>query len=79
MGVLAPGSKHAGPSAQPPTDMSGNFLPNVSRELLTNIFPNCLDLISKVSEIFLKNLKTPPSGARGGSQCFWGVYISFFG
>ena len=25
MGVLAPGSAHARPSAQPPIDMSGNF------------------------------------------------------
>ena len=28
---------------------------------------------------FKKPLKTPPSWARGGPQCFWGVYISFFG
>ena len=26
MGVLTPGSAHAGPSAQPPIDTSGNFL-----------------------------------------------------
>jgi hypothetical protein len=25
LGVLAPGSTHAGPSAQPPIDISGNF------------------------------------------------------
>ena len=30
MGVLAPGSAHARPSAQPPIDMSGNFPAHVS-------------------------------------------------
>ena len=30
MGILAPGSAHAGPSAQPPNDTSGNFLAQVS-------------------------------------------------
>ena len=30
MGVLAPGSAHARPSAQPPIDVSGNFPPHVS-------------------------------------------------
>ena len=29
MGVLAPGSAHARPSAQPPIDVSGNFPPRV--------------------------------------------------
>jgi hypothetical protein len=32
MGVLAPGSAHARPSAQPPIDVSGNFSPHVSAE-----------------------------------------------
>ena len=32
MGVLAPGSAHARPSAQPPIDMSGNFPAHVSAE-----------------------------------------------
>jgi hypothetical protein len=32
MGVLAPGSAHARPSAQPPIDVSGNFPPHVSAE-----------------------------------------------
>ena len=32
MGVLAPGSAHVRPSAQPPIDMSGNFSPHVSAE-----------------------------------------------
>ena len=31
-GVLAPGSAHARPSAQPPIDPSGNFSPQVSVE-----------------------------------------------
>ena len=30
MGVLAPRSAHARPSAQPPIDMSGNFLAHMS-------------------------------------------------
>jgi hypothetical protein len=34
MGVLAPGSAHARPSAQPPIDMSGNFPVHVSAESL---------------------------------------------
>ena len=32
MGVLAPGSAHARPSAQPPIDMSGNFPEHVSAD-----------------------------------------------
>ena len=32
MGVLAPGSAQVRPSAQPPIDVSGNFLAHVSRE-----------------------------------------------
>ena len=32
MGVLAPGSAHARPSAQAPIDMSGNFPAHVSAE-----------------------------------------------
>ena len=32
MGVLAPGSAHARPSAQPPIDMSGNFPAHVYAE-----------------------------------------------
>ena len=30
MGVLAPGSAHARPSARPPIDTSGNFSPHMS-------------------------------------------------
>ena len=32
MGVLAPGSAHARPSAQPPIDTSGNFSAHMSAE-----------------------------------------------
>ena len=49
MGVLAPGSAHARPSAQPPIDMSGNFQAPVSAELTSNISPNPSEVISKVS------------------------------
>ena len=50
MGVLAPGSAHARPSAQPPINMSGNFPAHVSAESPSNISPNCLELIFNVSE-----------------------------
>ena len=51
MGVLAPVSSHAGPSAQPPIEVSGNFPTHVSAELPSNIFPNPSEVISEVSEI----------------------------
>ena len=41
MGVLAPGSVHARPSAQPPIDTSGNFPAHLSAESPPNISPNC--------------------------------------
>ena len=76
MGVLDPRSAHARPSAQPPIDLSGNFLAHVSVELPSTISPDCLELISKVSKNIkdlkkktLNNLKTPPTGARGVPQC----------
>ena len=37
MGVLAPGSAHARPSAQPPTETSGNVLPHVSAKSPSNL------------------------------------------
>ena len=37
MGVVAPGSAHARPSARPPIDMSGNFPPHVCAESSSNI------------------------------------------
>ena len=49
MGVLAPGSAHARPSAQPPIDVSRNFPAPVSAELTSNISPNPSEVISKVS------------------------------
>ena len=36
--------------AQPPIDTSGNFQAHVSAELPATISPDCLELISKVSE-----------------------------
>ena len=39
MGVLAPVSAHAGPSAQPPIDTSGNFSARVSAESISPNFP----------------------------------------
>ena len=40
MGVLAPVSAHAGPSAQPPIGTSGMFPAHVSAEWPLNISPN---------------------------------------
>ena len=40
MGVLAPRSVHARPSAQPPIDASGNFLARMSAGWPSNISPN---------------------------------------
>ena len=39
MGVLAPVSAHAGHSAQPPIDTSGNFPARVSAEWISPNFP----------------------------------------
>ena len=50
MGVLAPGSAHARPTAQPPIDVSGNFSAHVSAESPSNISPNPSKVISEVSE-----------------------------
>ncbi len=49
MGVLAPVSAHAGPSAQPPIGTSGNFPARISAESPSNISPNPSEVISKVS------------------------------
>ena len=54
MGVLAPVSAHAGPSAQPPIGTSGNFPAHVSAELRSNISPNPSEVISEVSELYDK-------------------------
>ena len=50
MGVLAPGSAHVRPSAQPPIVTSGNFPARVSAELPSNISPNPSEVISEVLE-----------------------------
>ena len=50
MGVLAPGSAQARPSAQPPIDTSGNLLAHMAAESPSNISPNQAKVISKVSE-----------------------------
>ena len=50
MGVLAPGSAHARPSAQPPIDTSGNFPAHMSAESPSNISPNLSEVISEVSD-----------------------------
>ena len=52
MGVLAPVSAHAGPSAQPPIGTIGNFPARVSAEFPSNISPNPSEVISKVSEVY---------------------------
>ena len=50
MGVLAPWSAHARPSAQPPIDTIGNFPGHMSAESPSNISPNPSEVISEVSE-----------------------------
>ena len=52
MGVLAPVSAHAGPSAQPPIGTSGIFPARVSVESPSNISPNPSEVISEVSEVY---------------------------
>ena len=54
MGVLAPVSAHAGPSAQPPIGTSINFPARVSAESPSNISPNPSEVISEVSELYDK-------------------------
>ena len=54
MGVLAPMSAHAGPSAQPPMGTSINFPVHMSAESSSNISPNPLEVISEVSELYDK-------------------------
>ena len=52
MGVLAPVSAHAGPSAQPPIGTSKIFLAHVFAESPSNISPNPSKVISEVSEVY---------------------------
>ena len=56
MGVLAPVSAPAGPSAQPPIGTSGNFPARVSAKSPSNISHNPSEVISEVSEVY-KNSK----------------------
>ena len=56
MGVLAPVSAHAGPSAQPPIGTSGNFPARISAESPSNISPNPSEVVSKVSGLSDKSL-----------------------
>ena len=64
MGVLAPGSAHARPSARLPIDTSGNFPAHMSAESPSNISPN--------------PFKKPKNNPQGGSPNFVWVNISFF-
>ena len=57
MGVLAPGSAHAGPSAQPPIGTSGIFPVHGSVESPSNISPNPSEVIYKVSEVYDKSFR----------------------
>ena len=52
MGVLAPVSAHAGPSAQPPIGTSVIFPARVSAESPSNISPNPSEVKSEVSEVY---------------------------
>jgi hypothetical protein len=50
MGVFAPGSAHARPPAQHHIDTSGNFSAHMSAKSPSNISPNHIKVIFKVSE-----------------------------
>ena len=50
MGVLAPGSAHTRPFAQPPIEVSENIPAHMSAESPSNISPNPSEVISEVSE-----------------------------
>ena len=58
--VLAPGSAHARPSTQPPIKTSGNFKAHLSANSLSNISPNCSEVITKFSEPLDNFGKYPP-------------------
>jgi hypothetical protein len=64
MGVLAPGSAHARPSAQPLIDASGHFSAHIS---------------AKLPSKFSKTLKIAPRGSGGGDQKkITRIFIIFF-
>ena len=50
MGVLAPRSAHARPTARHPIYISENFAAHLSAESPSNISPNPSEVISEVSE-----------------------------
>ena len=71
MGVLAPGSAHAWPSAQPPIDVSGVTIKHLPQPLRSHIWSfGKLGQIWKFSKKKLKNLKIDPRGPEGGGSNF---------
>jgi hypothetical protein len=73
-------------SAQPPIDVSGNFLAHLSAESPSNISPNPSEVISqsfgtigKLLKFSKKKLKMPPPGGQEGvSEYFGGLISPFF-
>ena len=89
MGVLAPVSAHAGPSAQPPIGTSINFPARVSAESPSIISPNPSEVISEVSELYDKlswiywiladfPVKIGLIGGEGGVPLFFFTVIFLF-
>jgi hypothetical protein len=83
MGVLAPGSEHARPSARAPIDTSGNSPADMSTESPSNISPNLSKVISKVLEPEDNFWNYPPlsaqlSHSRGGPRIFFLIGILIF-
>jgi hypothetical protein len=83
MGILAPGSAHARPSARPHIATSGNFLAHVSAESPSNISPNQKSYPkfqnprTNFAIFNQKNFKKPKNDLQGVSE-FFGVLISPF-
>jgi hypothetical protein len=67
MGVLAPGSAHARPSARPPIDVSGNFPARVSAE-----WP------SKISKGKKQSNRLFLGGRGGGPEILFSMESSYF-
>ena len=75
MGVLAPGSAHARPSARPPIDTSGNFSGTRVCRVTFKISPN------PSKKLLKKPKKSPPRGPGGGAGSnffFTQIFIIFF-
>jgi hypothetical protein len=69
MGVLAPGSAHARPSAQPPIDTSGNFSAQVFGRGSTNLKHFSINFLAIFILLFFSEKKTPknrPPRRQGG-------------